>query len=71
MKLSKSLQILSYVYMLVALFILAVAATFVDTDGVLATNAIQTDLMIFLLGAFLDIMARCVRSHEKWMYLYS
>lgn len=64
MKLSKSLNILSWVYMDLALFILAIIAQLLPVNAQLSNRALETDLLMFIIGAFLGIISKYVKRKE-------
>ncbi len=71
MKLSKSLNILSWVYMDLALFILAIIAQLLPVNAQWATRAIQTDMVMFLIGALLNHLSKYVKRKEHERILYN
>lgn len=68
MKLSKSLNILSWVYMDLALFILAIIAKLLPVNAKLATRALETDMVIFLIGVLLSHLSKYYLNYEKEKY---
>ena len=71
MKLSKSLSILSWVYMGLALFILLVVAKLLPVNAQLATRTLQIDMVIFLVGALLNHLSNYFKRKEYERILYS
>lgn len=71
MKLSKSLNILSWVYMDLALFILAIIAKLIPVNAQWATRALQIDLLMFLIGAILNHLSKYFKRKEYERILYN
>ncbi len=70
MKLSKSLNILSWVYMDLALFILLIVAQHLPINAQWATRALQIDMLMFLIGALLNHLSNYFKRKEYERILY-
>lgn len=70
MKLSKSLYLLSLVYLVTAIIVLISVVMLINIDSASATRLLQTDLVIFLMGAILSHSSDYCKRYEKWARLY-
>lgn len=70
MKLSKSLRIISYIYMTIAFVLLFTVAMLMNIDSREATRILHSDLLIFVFGAGINYLSSYFKEYEEWLHWF-